>query len=161
MSPTVGQAAAASFIYASHTTRQIRFSRGGSPGGRPTHLLVTTHECTYDYSFFPPPAGKNRHGPSDSDSGISSHHAVRLDPAVHGNLQQDVSDIDGFDSGESVDDPHYTEPWRRRRPEKGARAGWGRAGGGAWGGVVAGPSAGGGEGGGGGALMAYQIPQDW
>lgn len=135
---------------------------GGSPGGRPTHFLVTTHESSYNtYSFF---AGA---GSSSSDD---STGAARLPFEVDPTSVGAAAAVAGARApGSSSSGPGVET--RGKVPESAS----GRGGsavprrGGKWGGVVAGGpkerrwqrrEEGGGNGAGG-SLVAYEIPEDW
>lgn len=156
---------------ANTTNKTTKNNSGGSPGGRPTHLLVTTHECSYDYSLFAA-------SPPFSSAASSSASAAPSPPGWDGNsrlpFESDGVDTDSSSLSSSVfsDSPLSVFPDsvdgpNQAQPSAPASRRWSSGGAAAWGGVVTGGGCGqrgGVEVGGGatgGALVAYEIPETW
>eukprot|EP00752_Nemacystus_decipiens_P014828 g13201.t1 len=152
--------------------------RGGSPDGRPTHFLVTTHESSYNtYSFFARAgAGGSGGSPSSADSagagvdedlGAAEVESRSIGPAAAAAAAAAAAMRAAPGSGSSGPG---VEPRGKVRVSDSGRGGSAvPRRGGRWGGVVAGGpkerrwqrrEEGGGNGAGG-SLVAYEIPEDW
>ncbi|CAB1112476.1 unnamed protein product [Ectocarpus sp. CCAP 1310/34] len=135
--------------------------RGGSPGGRPTHFLVTVHESSYNtYSLFAGAGGIGGNGGGGSSSKANFNPAAAAAAATsaaagsrHAGVEPDPAGIEAEKAAFRVPS-EGTSRWEAGR----------------WGGVVAGGpkerrwqrrEEGRGNGGAGGSLVAYEIPEDW
>ncbi|CAM9888636.1 unnamed protein product, partial [Scytosiphon promiscuus] len=117
--------------------------RGGSPGGRPTHFLVTTHESSYNsYSFFAGAGGFNAKPAFEVGSSSASSVGGRLNGTAADSSARRHSSATGFDSagGGKVGSGVVTGGPKERRWQRREE---------------------GGTSGAGGALLAYEIPEDW
>lgn len=120
----------------------IRRYSGGSPGGRPTHFLVTTHESSYDYSLFTHANAARSRGsrlPFEFDSGAGSASASDSESgSIPGSVSargQAGSRGDASAWGGVVTGVEERRRWERCVEGTGSSAG--------------------------GALLAYEIPEDW
>ncbi|CAN0182141.1 unnamed protein product [Ectocarpus sp. 6 AP-2014] len=135
--------------------------RGGSPGGRPTHFLVTVHESSYNtYSLFAAAGGIGGNGGGGSSSNANFNPAAAAAAAASAAAGSRHAGVEPDPAGLDAEKAAFKVP-----PEGTSRWGAGR-----WGGVVAGGpkerrwqrrEEGRGSGGAGGSLVAYEIPEDW
>ncbi|CBJ49244.1 conserved unknown protein [Ectocarpus siliculosus] len=135
--------------------------RGGSPGGRPTHFLVTVHESSYNtYSLFAAAGGIGGNGGGGSSSNANFNPAAAAAAAASAAAGSRHAGVEPDPAGIEAEKAAFKVP-----PEGTSRWGAGR-----WGGVVAGGpkerrwqrrEEGRGSGGAGGSLVAYEIPEDW
>ncbi|CAM9577430.1 unnamed protein product, partial [Ectocarpus fasciculatus] len=101
--------------------------RGGSPGGRPTHFLVTVHESSYNtYSLFAAAGGIGGNGGGGSSSNANFNPAAAA--AAPAAADSRHAGVESDPSGTEAEKAAFKVP-----PEGASRWGGGR-----WGGVVAG-----------------------
>ncbi|CAM9397274.1 unnamed protein product, partial [Ectocarpus sp. 4 AP-2014] len=135
--------------------------RGGSPGGRPTHFLVTVHESSYNtYSLFAAAGGIGGNGGGGSSNANCNPAAAAAAASAAAAAGSRLAGVEPDPAGIGAEKAAFRVP-----PEGASRWGAGRGGGGGAGGPKERRwqrrEEGRGSGGAGGSLVAYEIPEDW